>query len=99
MLNSIGWGEIVVLALAALFVFGPERLPSLAKEAAGALRRVRGAVTDLRGQVGETVGEDLAPLGDLDLRRYRPRTFLREQILGNDLDPQVGDRRRDPVGP
>ena len=25
--DSIGWGEILVLALAALFIFGPERLP------------------------------------------------------------------------
>ena len=28
MFDSIGWGEIVVLALAALFIFGPERLPT-----------------------------------------------------------------------
>ena len=29
MFDSIGWGEIIVLALAALFIFGPERLPGL----------------------------------------------------------------------
>jgi sec-independent protein translocase protein TatB len=95
MLNSIGWGEVVVLALAAMFIFGPERLPSLAREAAGALRRLRGALTDLRGQVGETLGEDLAPLQDLDLRRYHPRTLLREQLLGE----AVEGGRSDPVGP
>ena len=98
MFDSIGWGEILVLALAALFVFGPERLPSLAREAAVGLRRVRGALTDLRGQVGETLGDDLAPLRELDVRRYRPRTFLREQLLGD--DPSMAPPRpRDGVGP
>ena len=33
--DSIGWGEIIVLALAALFIFGPDRLPDLAKDAVG----------------------------------------------------------------
>ena len=89
MLDSIGWGEVVVLALAALFIFGPERLPSLAREAADALRRLRGALTELRGQVGETLGEDMAPLRDLDLRRYRPRTFLRDQLLGEGGDDRA----------
>ena len=41
MFDSIGWGEIIVLALAALFIFGPERLPDLAKDAASGLKRVR----------------------------------------------------------
>jgi sec-independent protein translocase protein TatB len=99
-LNSIGWGEIVVLALAALFVFGPDRLPSLAKEAAGGMRRVRAAISDLRGQVGETLGEDVTSLGELDLRRYRPRAFLREQLLGNGPDlPVAGERLNGAGGP
>ena len=45
MFDSIGWGEIAVLALAALFIFGPDRLPGLAKEAAQGLKRVREAIT------------------------------------------------------
>jgi len=32
--DSIGWGEVLVLALAALFIFGPEKLPHIAKDAA-----------------------------------------------------------------
>ena len=81
MFDSIGWGEIVVLALAALFIFGPDRLPGLAKEAASALRHVRSALRDARGQVSDTLGDDFADLRDLDLRRYNPKTFLREQLL------------------
>ena len=84
MFDSIGWGEIVVLALAALFIFGPDRLPGLAKEAASALAHVRRALRDARGQVSDTLGDDFTDLRDLDLRRYHPKTFLREQLLKDD---------------
>jgi len=83
--DSIGWGEILVIALAALFIFGPERLPDLAKDAAGALKRVRAAIADVRGHVDETLGDDFAELRDLDLRRYHPRTFIRDQLFGDDV--------------
>jgi sec-independent protein translocase protein TatB len=84
MFDSIGWGEIVVLALAALFIFGPDRLPGLAKEAASALKQVRTALRDARGQVSDTLGDDFADLRDLDLRKYHPTTFLRDQLLKDD---------------
>ncbi len=84
MFNSIGWGEIVVLGLAALFIFGPERLPSLAKDAAQGLKRVREAVTGVRGQLHDSLGEDFDQLRDLDLRQYHPKTFIKNQLLGDD---------------
>jgi len=87
--DSIGWGEIVVLALAALFIFGPERLPHLAKDAATGLKKVRSAITGVREQVNESLGDDLPELRNLDLRKYHPRTFLRDQLLGDDDEPPV----------
>jgi sec-independent protein translocase protein TatB len=85
--DSIGWGEIIVLGLAALFIFGPERLPTLAKDAAAGLKRVREAITGVRDQVNESLGDDLADLRDLDLRKYHPKTFIRTQLLGDDDAP------------
>ena len=89
MFDSIGWGEIVVLALAALFIFGPDRLPDLAKDAAAGLKRVREAITGVREQVHESFGDDLGELRDLDLRKYHPKTFIRSQLLGDDEEPTV----------
>ena len=89
MFDSIGWGEIVVLVLAALFIFGPERLPHLAKDAAAGLKRVRSAITGVRAQVNETLGDDLPELRDLDLRKYHPKTFIRNQLLADDEAPPV----------
>jgi sec-independent protein translocase protein TatB len=90
--DSIGWGEILVIALAALFIFGPERLPTLAKDAAAGLKRLRRAMSDIRGQMDESLGEDFAELRELrelDLRRYHPRTFLRDQLFGDDEDDEM----------
>ena len=90
MFDSIGWGEIVVLALAALFIFGPERLPDLAKDAAIGLKKVRAAIRGVREQVNESLGDDLPELRNLDLRQYHPKTFIRSQLLGDD-DEEPGD--------
>ena len=84
MFDSIGWGEIIVLALAALFIFGPERLPGLAKDAATGIKRLRSAITGVREQVNESLGDDLSELRDLDLRKYHPKTFIRDQLLADD---------------
>ena len=89
MFDSIGWPEIVVAAVAALFIFGPERLPNLAKEAASGLKRVRTAITGVREQVSESLGDDLPELRDLDLRKYHPKTFIRSQLLGDDDAPPM----------
>ncbi|TFV89951.1 twin-arginine translocase TatA/TatE family subunit [Blastococcus sp. CT_GayMR16] len=89
MFDSIGWGEIIVLGLAALFIFGPERLPTLAKDAATGLKRVRAAITGVREQVNESLGDDLPELRDIDLRKYHPKTFIRNQLLGDDDEPTV----------
>ena len=101
MFDSIGWGEIIVLALAALFIFGPDRLPSLAKDAAQGLKRVREAVTGVRGQLHDSLGEDFDQLRDLDLRQYNPRTFIRQQLVGDDESPvrrASGPRSATPAG-
>jgi sec-independent protein translocase protein TatB len=82
--DSIGWGEIVVLALAALFIFGPERLPTLAKDAAAGIKKVRSAITGVRGQLHDSLGDDFEHLRDVDLRQYHPKTFIRQQLLADD---------------
>ena len=98
MFDSIGWGEIIVLGLAALFIFGPERLPTLAKDAAAGLKKVREAITGMREQVNDSLGDDLGDLRDLDLRKYHPKTFIRDQLLG-DVDEPVVPRARSAPAP
>lgn len=86
MFSSIGWGEIMVLLIVALFIFGPDRLPSIARDAAGAMQKVRGFVTGARAQIREELGDEFA---DIDLRSLNPREFVRRQLLDDDPPPLV----------
>jgi len=80
-LNSLGWPELTVLLLLALFVFGPERLPGLAADAGKALRSVRGY---LRGMTDDLKTELGPELGDLDLASLHPKAFVQKHLFDDD---------------
>lgn len=75
---DIGFGEFLLLVVAALFVFGPDRLPGLAAQSARALRQVRGLAAGVRQELTDVVGPELGGLdfGDLNPRRAVARTLL-----------------------
>lgn len=94
MFDSIGWGEVLVLLVAALFIFGPERLPKAASWAGKALRQARGYAEGAREQLHTEFGTELdelrEPLAQLrSLRRMDPKRALTHHLL-EDYDP-TGD--------
>lgn len=93
MFEFLSWGHVLVIALAALFIFGPQRLPTLAADAGRGVRRLRETIGALRAQLDAEFGEDLGDLRNLDVRQYHPRTFLRAQLLGDDANPTMGTER------
>lgn len=48
---DVGFSELVLIALVALLVFGPERLPSLVRETTLWIRKIRGLVTDAKTEI------------------------------------------------
>jgi len=54
---SIGFGEIVILLLVALIVFGPRRLPEMGRTMGRSLREFRRAASDLRAEFEDDVEE------------------------------------------
>ena len=84
MFSSLGWPEIVIIALVALFVFGPERLPTLAAEAGRGLRKVRTYVKGMTDDLKTELGPEL---GDVDLASLHPRTFVAKHLLADDDEP------------
>ncbi|SDN08970.1 Sec-independent protein translocase protein TatB [Allokutzneria albata] len=83
MFESIGWLEILVLVVAALFILGPERLPEAASWLARNLRKLRDYATGARQQLKSEMGSDFEefrkPIEDLrDLRNnLNPRQAVR----------------------
>jgi sec-independent protein translocase protein TatB len=91
--ESVGWGEILVLVVAGLFILGPERLPSAAAWLGKTSRQVReyatGARDQLRRELGPEFDELRKPLEDLrGLRDFNPRTAVRRTLFESDDAPQ-----------
>jgi sec-independent protein translocase protein TatB len=90
--DSVGWGEILVIVVAGLFILGPERLPSAAAWLGKTIRQVReyatGAQTKLRDEMGPEFEELRKPLQDLQsLRNFNPRTAVRRTLFDGESDP------------
>jgi sec-independent protein translocase protein TatB len=79
---DIGTGEVLVLAIAALLVFGPERLPKIAAQAGRALRQVREMAAGARRDIRDQLGPEFQ---DLDVRDLNPRSFVRKHLFDDDL--------------
>ncbi len=84
MFGSLGSGEILLLLLVGLVLFGPERLPTIARDAAKVLRQLRDMATAARDEVTAELGPEL---GELDVRSLHPRTFVAKHLFGDDDEP------------
>jgi sec-independent protein translocase protein TatB len=87
---DVGFGELAVLLLAGLFVFGPDRLPQVVSQAARLLRQLRAMAAGARAELNDAIGPELRELNVLsdldDLRRINPRTAL-TRMLSDDGQP------------
>ena len=84
---GIGLPELAVIAVVAVFVFGPDRIPDLAAQAGRFLRQVKVMANNARDELREELGPEFA---DLELRDLDPRTIVRKHIYDamND-DPEI----------
>jgi sec-independent protein translocase protein TatB len=91
--NGLGWGEIGVLLLIGLFVFGPDKLPRVARDAGRMIRQLRQMANGMRDDLRAELGPEYA---DLDIRDLHPKTFVRKALLEDDEDtlfPSILDKR------
>lgn len=90
---DIGALEFVVLGIAALFIFGPERLPEMARKAAHGLRQLRAMAANARRDLTRELGPEFE---DFDLRDLNPRQFVKKHVLdGIDEDDLRVDKDLD----
>ena len=92
MFDSVGWGEILVLIIAGLFILGPERLPEAASWLAKSVRKVREFATGAKEQLREEMGPEFdqlrKPLEDLrGLRNFDPKRVVTQHLFDGDADP------------
>ena len=86
-LIDINGPEFMLLLVLAVILFGPERLPDLARKAARVVRYVR----TMAGSAQEQLSKELGPgFEDLDFRDLNPKAFVQKHLL-SDVEPIIAD--------
>lgn len=84
---DVGLPEILVLLLVAVFVFGPDRLPEVARQAGRFVRSARKMIDNARRDLSDELGTDLTGLD--------PREIVRKHVL-DVVDEEEDDAPRRP---
>ncbi len=87
---------MAVIALIAVLVFGPEKLPEFAKQAGRFLHRMRQFATSTRDDLRTELGPAYA---DLELRDLDPRTIVKRHIVEAMEEAEEEDRPREGARP
>lgn len=90
---GIGMGEFLGLVVLGLFLVGPDRLPSAAKDLARFLHKVRNFTTYASQELKQNLGPGFE---DLDVTDLTPKN-LAKKVLGNAMDdvkPVVNEVKR-----
>ncbi|MCB0830488.1 MAG: Sec-independent protein translocase subunit TatB [Nocardioides sp.] len=91
---GVGLPEFAVIAFVAVLVFGPDRLPELARQAGQMVRRVKRMADNARDELRAELGPEYA---DLELRDLDPREIVKRHIaeaMEEDDDEPVRPARR-----
>ena len=80
---GMGWPEIFMIGMVGVIVFGPDKLPDLAKQAGRFIRTVRRMAENAKNDLGREIGEDFS---GLQLRDLDPREVVRKNFLDADDD-------------
>jgi len=92
MFFDFGAGEVIGLAILAMILIGPERLPNFAVDAAKFVKRIREMASKATEELKENLGPGFEDLKPTDLN---PKTFIKKQlsnVLDDDLTPATSKR-------
>ncbi|GLB66992.1 sec-independent translocase [Arthrobacter mangrovi] len=83
---GINGTELIILAVIAVIVLGPERLPEYAAQLARLVKQVRRMAAGAKEQLREEVGDEIVDMDwrKLDPRQYDPRRIIKEALLDDD---------------
>ena len=86
LLLDINGPEFALLIVLAVILFGPERLPDLARKAARLVTFLRGAANNAQPQLSQQLGPEFE---NLDFRDLNPRSFIQKNLLDNSVIADV----------
>ncbi|MEH0108138.1 Sec-independent protein translocase TatB [Tersicoccus sp. MR15.9] len=96
---GINGSEFIVLAVLAILLLGPERIPEYASQLARLTREVKRIATGARQQLKDELGDDFEDVDwrKLDPRQYDPRRIVREALFEDEPTGTGGTPRPAPA--
>jgi sec-independent protein translocase protein TatB len=88
MFFDFGAGEVIGLALLAMILLGPDKLPQFAVDAAKMVKKIRNFASTATNELKENLGPGFEDLQPSDLH---PKTFIKKQLataLDEDRSPK-----------
>lgn len=86
---GVGAGEFLVLVILGVLLFGPEKVPELARKVARVIHYVRTVANNAQS----TIRTELGP-GYEDFDISDPKSFIRKHLM-DEMDPMLADVRRE----
>ncbi|MDO4411546.1 sec-independent translocase [Cutibacterium sp.] len=90
-MSTAGPAEIAVLILIAVLMFGPDKVPEMARKAARVYHYLRNIANNTRDQLRSELGPKFA---DLDYQDLKPQNFVRKYVL-DDLQDDIDEIKAD----
>ncbi len=89
---DIGLGEIAIIAVVGLLVFGPDKLPKAAADTARMLRNLRAMATSARRDLVDAAGldSDDAKQTMRDLSQFHPKRLVGDLFTDEEAAPPNG---------
>ncbi len=87
---GLTFDKLLIIAIIAVFLLGPERLPYYASQLARLVRSLRTMANGAKDRMREEMGPDFDDIDwkKLDPRQYDPRRIIRDALLEDDETPQ-----------
>ncbi|WP_026118985.1 sec-independent translocase [Nocardiopsis ganjiahuensis] len=73
----MSWGEVGILLLAALLIFGPDQLPHAARQVGRVLRQLRTMANSASNDIKEGLGPEYK---DFDVQDLHPKRFIQKHF-------------------
>lgn len=89
MFFDFGAGEVIGLALLAMILLGPDKLPQFAVDAAKMVKKIKNFASSATNELKENLGPGFEDLQPSDLR---PKTFIKKQ-LANALEEDSNSKK------
>ncbi|WP_329197654.1 sec-independent translocase [Streptomyces sp. NBC_01435] len=87
MFSDVGPLELATLAVLAILLFGPDRLPEFIQNAAALIRKFREFSDNAKQEIRSELGPEFA---DFEFEDLHPKTFVRKHVLDGDGDDDEG---------